>query len=818
MIGIQGTIALSTLNSPGAVVPVGKIIQRTDELDSALERAGFDPERVNVASTPLIGASRHAEITVLAFMQPQSVGSDRAFDYANAQSILNGSADILYSIILNEPYAGSTGGGGGGDKPPPPPGPDIDIGEGGVFPDGGEGEVAPPDIVPGDSPSIARLAATTTAPTNQLLAFQFGRQMRWNNLTLVHAQELTASVAGYGIVTTNPAFPPPGGSVFLLRFVDARARFLGQTVWSAVEGMVPSGTIRDQWNMIAENPLHLVASTVKTSTYYPPSLNPSSVIPSGYPIPPGSLDVSKMLGIPAPSPWYSEAPYTAAEIISAYVAQSAYALLDRRPISYSFLAAAGQYERPGDMLNLDLRGRTIGECLDEIAGRIGCAWYWDRYLSRLTLRPIISGLPNGPAGGANVPLFNLFNSAFRAGGGLNEVPNEMPGRWATVHPVRYASVWGTLTGSDSEVYVDWRSMSSADGVQTLNLQTSDRPPLWYQIGTGTGRTQFVGDHLPAYYGSQSDEPNTPDWMATVPAPQDDYTIWNREQAGVLSAWWQKPWATGLTDRLQVIQERYRFAGQIIDGDMVLNRLPAYGSVTPMMTETPSAGLQHDEVRFGLSSVSVQYRIFGSNTDSILFPHLIRPDRVKAMNLGTAYQASGCVNLQRINRRGGIVRTFLVRFSKYEVLKRVQGYDAVWLYRIEEAYPLNIVQPSWDIGGDWGQPAVRGYALNLCEIDNPLDPFPQFNFDGGMLNYDATTDEPVVTKVSPAGIAPCYEYVAPTGYTVYFIYASNGVQVECAAAAPIPLSPAWQNSGASGAAFASSSPLSASIGFTDSMSE
>ena len=810
MIGVQGTIALGSATDPTAAVPVGRIIQRTPELDATIRRAGFDPDEVNVARTPLVGASRHAEITVLALMQPQSVSGNRAFDYANAQSILTASQDLLYVLVLNEPYAGSTSGGGGGEKPPPPPGPDIDIGEGGVFP--GTGPETEEDIAPANPQLTQRLGVATVA-TTPLQSFQFGRQLRWRNLTITHAQEIVASVAGSGVIATNPAGPSIGGSLFLLKFVDARARFLGQTVWSMADGLVHTGTIRDQWNMIAENPLHLVQQTVKESTYYPPSLTPDSAIPSDYPTPLGSLDKSKMIGIPAPSPWYSETPYTASEIIAAYVSQVAYAPLDRSPISYVYSVVANQREAAGDMLNLDLRGRTVGEALDEIAGRIGCVWFWDRYFSRLTLRPVDQGIVTGPVGGPNLAVWRLYNSAFRMGGGFNEVPNELPGRWATVHPIRFASVWGTLTGQTSEVYADWRSMSSPDGVRTFDLQTSDRPPLYYQINTvGSGRTQFVGDHLPAYYGVQSDEPNTEDWMATT-LQVGEYAVWNTEAAGVLSAWWQKPWATGLKDRLQTIAQRYQNAGRIVDGDVVLNRLPAYGVIAPQMNETPCSGLQYDEVRFGMPGMPVMYRLHGKNTDPVLFPHLLKPDRVKAMNLGTAYQSAGCVNLQRINRRGGIVRTFLAQFGRQDVLKSHNGQESVWLYRIREVIPANVLQPNWQPGSDWGQPGVEGYALNLCEIAVSAAQTPQTNFDGGLLNYGGTSG-PTITRTHPRGVAPCYEYVAPSGYTVFFLYAPNGVEVECAQPSPAPLNPAWQNSGASGSAFPDFESINRAIeGFT-----
>jgi hypothetical protein len=34
---------------------------------------------------------------------------------------------------------------------------------------------------------------------------------------------------------------------------------------------------------------------------------------------------------------------------------------------------------------------------------------------------------------------------------------------------------------------------------------------------------------------------------------------------------------------------------------------------------------------------LQYRLWGSNTDTLIFPHLVQPSRVKALGLGSSYQ-------------------------------------------------------------------------------------------------------------------------------------------------------------------------------------
>ena len=795
--------------------PVGVVCNRNPDIDGDIRRVGLDPEEINYASTPLIGASRHAEITVLCMMLPATAVGTRPFDLGNAQGMLQNSTNMLYALRLTEPQAGGGASGTGtGDKPGGPG--DGTIGTGPVD-TGPPPDVSEPPTRPGtdigpldmgdDVPVTPRAAAYGT-----LQKFDFGRQMYWGNLTLVEAREILASVAGSASVAIDPGKPNIGGSLFVLKFVDARARFLGQTLWSMDGGSMNKGTIRDQWNMIADNPLHLVAATVKESTYFPPNAEG----------PPfrglGVLDNTRLAGIPSPSGWYMETPWKATEIIAAYVSQVNYGALDRAAITYTYNAQANKSEKKGDMLNLDLRGKTIGECLDEIASRIGCVWVWNRYASQLILRPVDYGIPGGSSAPYTITLWLFWNAAFRCGGGLNQVTNDLPGRWATVHPIRYVSVYGRE--DETDVFVDWRSMATPDGVRHLSLESSDRPPLWYQIGTGIGRTQFVGDHLPAYYGVQGkmDDQPTEQYPTSPIEP-----IWNAStpESAEKCLWWSKPWAVTLEDRLSTIEVRYANATKLIDGEIVLNRMPAYGNLAPLMNESPCPSLQWDEVRFGMGDIPIQYRLFGSNTDTLLFPHLVKPDRVKAMGLGSTYQANGYVNLQRLERRGGIVRTFLAEFQQQRELQWDQqsGLPYMWVYRFKEVAVDNIADASFRKANEWGEEGVaaEGRALNLCEMAQPgagtVATVPAFNFDGGSLRYNPASAEVQIVRASPRGIAPCYEYITPSGLTVFFIYAPPGIQVICPGSTTPLLNPAWKSSGASGVAFPDSIPLSGIVADT-----
>jgi hypothetical protein len=85
--------------------------------------------------------------------------------------------------------------------------------------------------------------------------------------------------------------------------------------------------------------------------------------------------------------------------------------------------------------------------------------------------------------------------------------------------------------------------------------------------------------------------------------------------------------------------------------------------------------------------------------------------------------------------------------------------------------------------------------------------PTTNFDGGTLRYNPTGSQVKIVRASVRGICPCYEYITPSGMTVFFIYAPNGVQVTCSGSTTPLLTSAWQNSGASGTGFADRVPLS-----------
>jgi len=793
----------------------GYVINRSETIDAMLDKAGIDPNSVNCITTPLIGASRYAEVSLLVAVNSASTPTGGTNPLPGAQFLNGVDGSNRFSIIVWEPFAGNTDKPGGGDTGGPITGPGVG---------GGEIDVEP-DTRGGTRQSFAPQGLT--APTYSTLALMnLGRALRWRGMIQLSAQELMVSVTGPGLIATLPNASQTSG-LWVVKFADPRLSLQAQGVAMPSRGndgtTALSGFAADQWNMLAENPLHLVAATCKSSTAYAPSDNPASAIPAGSA---GDIPTASLAGIPSPQFWYDDKPWSAVEILDYYTGVAANnvgrASWDRYPITYDYKSVAGIQEQRGDMLNLDLRGRNIGEALDEIASRIGCIWIWDRFLMRLSLVKLDYGntwLQNytpGPTDLTNINMWHSANSPFRTGGGFNQITNQVPDLlYGTVHQTRHVSCWGKVTGGKSEVYVDSRASQSPDGVRVpgseataphLAMAGSPRPPLYFQLNKNgtTGRVAFIGDHLPAFIGYQSDTPDAnAGWFmpaATAASSPMPSTPWNAASTSKQCPWWKKDWTTSLEARLSVVVNRYTRAQYIIDGEVTLNRIPAYPGNSPM-NRTCSSGFQYDQIHFGRGGVPLMYRIFGSNADALLLPHLMPDARVKSYGLGSQYRANGFVNLVHIPKRCGIVRIFLAQFQAAGILKEdANGEAYVWLYQFNEVFPSSLTNGTFSPGNEYGDGALgaRGVALNLAEMTGSLSSAPQLNFDGGLLRYNATSTETKILRTDPKGVAPCYEYAHPSGFTMYYLMAPNGVDVTCPTSVPFTApNPAWQKSGASG---------------------
>lgn len=827
---------------------IGYVVNRNPQIDEILLNAGIDPETINYANTPLIGASRYGTIrvlvaadTLLSKMTPPPLPGAQ---YVSGQDPRERFAFRLWEPsgfdAGGKPGTGEGGGGpdvpntGGGDGPP-----DIVVPDEPSETDGtGGGGGTEPDGPYGQGDRLQFLGATQPTGTTFNVP-TLGRTMHWRGLIHIGSQELVQSIGGSGSVNLNASTTADPG-LWVLTFADPRLSLQAQGIAFQSRDFATgafSGYPSDQWNMLADNPLHLVASTCKSSKTLSPNIDAPCPFFDGY-----FIFARQLRGIPSPNVWYEDQPYTAVEIIGMYVGTTTSTVTgkswDRWPITYNYQQVATSEEVPGDMLNLDLRGRNIGEALDEIAARLGCVWIWDRFEMQLSLVSLaygngIVGTPPGPTDRTSLTAWHEANRAFRSSGGFNTITNEMPDLCiGTVHQVRHVSCWGDTDGVKSSVYVDFRGCQSPDGVrlpgderlfQSSVLATSTRPPLYYTLNGACagGRVGFIGDHVPAFCGYQHSSPNLnpAGWLENIDAVACPTMPWNETIPDNPCAWWKKPWSVSLSTRLSIAIDRYMMAQYIVDGTITLSRIPAAFSNNYPMNRTPSSGFQWDEISFGRSDNSVKYRMWGSNSDTVLFPHLLPADRVKAYGLGSQYRASGFVNLVHVPRRGGIVRTFLAQVGKESSLFEI-GTDldeAIWLYRFNEVYPS--IQTFLDgrfVAGDEygnGKLGARGYCLNLAEFNAPV-PLgqsgmgPTVAVDGGLLRYTPSITESKIIRTAINGIVPCYEYIHPCGVTMYFIATTNGVEVTCqSSTAFVPVNPAWEKSGASGIAGTTSVSLS-----------
>jgi hypothetical protein len=817
MTAVRGSIWWSEdATQPAKDVFAGYVINRSETIDAMLVEAGFDLNSINHIKTPLFGASRYCECTLLVATDFTQSGGENPLPQAAKFSGFD--QRDRFTIVLAEPSGGGTGGGstGGADDPGEQTGPNTG---GGATPD---------DIETGTRGGAVANLASATAPSSGTIALtggtNLGRAMRWRGMIHTSAFQLLADINGS---TTIPRTPwQTNKALWVLKFADPRLSLQAQGVSfvSAEYGSdSKAGYLIDQWNMLADNPLHFVANTCKSSTTYEPDDQMASPIPLSKS---GAINRADMIGVPCPDFWYEDEQWYADEILNYYVAKTqskdAQVSLDRWPITYVYQQVVKIEEKRGDMWNLDLRGRSIGEALDEIAGRIGCVWKWDRYKMQLSLVKLDYGNDMsgqylaGPTDGYRLSSWEYNNTAYRVGGGFSQITTELPQLlYGTVHQVRHVSCWGSTSGGQSRVFTDVRASQSTDGVRVPGDETSDRdtvlgasprPPLYYQLNTSpySGRVQFIGDHVPAFVGYESDgvgTAGTKGWfedpaMASQVGPPP--IPWNKKEGK--SAYWAKEWPVTLEERLQVAVNRYKRAQFVIDGNVILNRLPAYAA-NSAMNQSPGSGFQWDEVYFGCGSKPLVYRMWGENTDPLIVPHLISTPRVKAYGLGSQYQANGFANFVSIPKRCGIVRSFLAKFKQQKVLKSDgNGRPYVWLYRFSEVFPDNLLDGSFAPGNEFGNSALgaRGNAINLCEMNGNLSQAPVMNFDGGLLRYDAAATDTLIVRTAPEGVATCYEYAHPSGFTMYYLMAPNGVEVTCPTAQPFTApNPAWQKSGASG---------------------
>jgi len=784
-----------------------QVVRRSPELDELLAAAGYDPKELNCMRTPLIGASRHASGKVLVAM-PVPNPEFGVNPYPNTLSTL---FDDRWTLFLFEAFAtfipDSTDTTGGST----PIGPGSPVGP---KPGGGTGG----GIVP-------KGLGIPTLPT--------GRYMQWRNLTCVSLQQILLSAGALTQVISAFPFDPRQQSLWIMELVDHRYFLSKQTLLDIDEtSTIFEGQAWDRWNMHADNPLHLIEATAKSTIRHRPesgtgsTTNISSDLNGKW-----GINTDDIKGMPLPDKWYTQEAFSAADILNVIKTnfESWAREFDREYISIDLkfnnadISESYSPKSKYDMIELDLRGKTIGQALDEIASRMGCVWMWDRRLSELKLRETKPSKYEEDFG-----KWLKSNEPFRTVGGINLLANKMPDAVYTVHPARYSTTYGPAPSGEEPSYVlqDWRDMRSPDGVESPSAYwLGAESPVFYLAeepraeSFQTWRTEFLADHMPAFYGITSSL--TDDWANYVPPLEVEEAAypWNLDETYKLdSAWFSKPYAETLQYRNQVLTDRYKRLYEFADGNLLLSRIPDDGRLRPMAV-TPSLGLQWDEVQFGAPIRNqCAYRIWGTLRDPLLMPHLVDQPSLSATGLTRIRKQAGGLNVETLRPRASIARIFLARVSvSRELLTRGTGNDPImWLYTVNEVQMSNQLFPTFVPGNefvDLSDPTI-GKALNLCEIEllkgnapSNTTAMPGTAFDGGTLRYEIIGTDPKIVLTPPEGIMPVYEVIGESGARFLFIYANNGVKVTCGGQPLPPTNPLWPQSGSSGIGFPSLETLS-----------
>lgn len=782
-----------------------QVVKRSPELDELLAAAGYDPKEINTMRTPLIGASRNAHGRVLVSM-PAPNPEYGVNPYPNTASTL---FDDKWTLFLFEAFATFI--------------PDITDTAGGsidVEPGVGVGK-------PGSGTGGGIIPKGLPIPT-----LPSGRYMQWKNLTCIGLQEILLSAGAVDQIISSFPFNVAQPALYLMELVDHRYFMSKQTLLDINEtATVFEGEAWDRFNMHADNPLHLIADTSYESNAHEPDGTGTSFIPSDLDGKWG-IGVDGIKGIPYPSKWYTQKEFTAAQVLDVIKRnfQNWKVQFDREYVTLDLtrngadVSAGYSPKSKYDMMELDLRGKTFGQALDEIACRMGCVWVWDRRLSELKLRETKPSQFQ-----EDYQLWLTSNQRFRTVGGFNTLATKMPDAVYTVHPARYCTTYGLAPTADeqaSTVLQDWRTLRSPDGVESPSAYwLGAESPMFYLAeeprveSLGTWRTEFLADHMPAFYGITSAD--SKDWASYIPTLEVEEAAypWNLDNTYKAdSAWFSKPYAETLQARNQVLTDRYKRLYEFADGNLLLARIPDSGRLTPMSI-TPSLGLQYDEVQFG-APIRNQcvYRIWGTLRDTLLMPHLIEQPSLSATGLTRVRKQSGGMNIETLRPKEQLVRIFLARVEPVSpILSRGTNNDPImWLYRVNQVAMSNQLFPTFVIQNEFSQldGFVVGHALNLCELEllkgkPPSDTtsLPTKAFDGGSLVYDTLPTIPKVIMTAPEGIMPVYEVVGESGARFLFIYANNGVKVTCGSSPSPPTNPIWPQSGATGIGFASFESLS-----------
>lgn len=287
--------------------------------------------------------------------------------------------------------------------------------------------------------------------------------------------------------------------------------------------------------------------------------------------------------------------------------------------------------------------------------------------------------------------------------------------------------------------------------------------------------------------------------------------------------------TSLKRRRELLELRMNELRFVADGEATFNRMPL-GIMRGVYRQiTPSVGLQYECVRFGAPDIeNISYRIWGDNTNPILYPAGAKIQPMTAGAGSAAVMRSGARHLTvRRAHRGNVLRVFMARIIAKQSIAAVpennptdaEPFSITKYFFVEatpDANPFTMYWSSADALGYKGM--TSGVAFNLYEQwFNPVDDgsirVPPSSVGGTRFqqSFGENEDQDILLPKIPAvNIVPVYEVANRLGFSSYWIAVQPDLEKRCAPNPPggaeMPTPPTWPYMGASGAATSTSGDL------------
>lgn len=480
------------------------ILRRNEDIDAMLRGAGIDPESVNVAHTPMIGASNWGCIRVLV-----TARNTLLYQLLNRDTV---PADA-WQLHLVEP--GGVPSQSVNSDPAPanaPATPEIKIinNPGIPLPVRDVAQASQPENAitvqdnatnaPSATFASAKRTATTTeiplalrtaaapvVPAKPIAGFADARSMDYYGLVLTSVRQLRRS-AGVNneIRVSGMPLDARDDSLFVIDFVDARYRLQGLRSlayvkdlgdgWPYSNGPITDsddvkytgGMTRSRFNMLSETPVAFEAQTVKKTLTYPPALLDfpgfanaacdADRAPSWNHFMKNNRTARHWTNTAAAATHFQQ-PYSRDELLSMFaknveLAAGMSSLTLDLSFYHSQLASSdgGIVFDDGDVFNLDFTGMTLGEALDVFAQRLGCVWLYDKSVPSLVLslarKSLVPGQTNLPMSVPDLGFFMTEMEDYRQAGYINTVTLSVPQTVFVSHATHYCSRLGPERSGD----------------------------------------------------------------------------------------------------------------------------------------------------------------------------------------------------------------------------------------------------------------------------------------------------------------------------------------------------------------------------------